>query len=132
MGLFERRKKNGDYFTQIITGITSLQKDTEFHKEKLTDIKTDFSEHKTAEYERRKIDREWQKCVDGKLQELKTVKCIKEEQLGNMQDDVDTLKTDKVTRDGKFLGIKSVYAVILGVLGFVTLVLGILWRLGYL
>ena len=130
MGLFGR-KKNGDYFTQIITGITSLQKDAEFHKEKLTDIKTDFIEHKTAEYERRKIDREWQKCVDGKLQELKIVKCIKEK-LGNMQGDVDTLKTDKITRDGKILGIKSVYAVILGPVVFIGGVLGILWRLGYL
>ncbi|KKM07778.1 hypothetical protein LCGC14_1730600, partial [marine sediment metagenome] len=57
---------------------------------------------------------------------------IKEEQLGNMQEDVDTLKTDKITRDGKFLGIKSVYVAILGVLGLPTLVLGILWRLGIL
>ncbi len=112
MGLFERRKKNGDYFTQIITGITSLQKDAEFHKEKLTDIKTDFNEHKTAEYERRKIDRDWQKGVDTKLQQA--IECPKSEQININTNDINDLKTDKVTRDGKFLGVKLVYVVILG------------------
>ena len=125
MRIFDRRKKNGDYFIDMIESLTEIKSDSKH-------LKNDFSEHTKAEYERRKMDREWQKCVDSKLQELKTVKCIKEEQLGNMQDDVDTLKTDKITRDGKFLGIKSVYAVILGVLGLPTLILGILWRLGFL
>ncbi len=95
--------------------------------EKQVNMGTGFNDHAAAGRKQRDEDKIWQaKILENSLA------CIKGKQIDDMQEVVDTLKTDKVTRDGKFLGIKSVYAVILAILGLPTLILGILWRLGFL
>jgi hypothetical protein len=114
------RKKNGDYFVEMIKTLTETSSN-------VSHLKEGFADHVKAGRKQREEDKEWQKAVNTKMTE-----CPKGEQIGNIQDDVDTLNTDKVKREGKILGVKSVYAIIIGVLGLPTLILGILWRLGVL
>lgn len=114
------KKANGDYFVEMIKTLTEIKSDGSHLKEK-------FEEHSTAEYERRKIDREWQKEINTTLAEA--IECPKADQIDTIQTNVDTLTKDKTRREGKFLGVKSVYVVGVGILGFAALVLGILWRL---
>ncbi len=116
MGLFERRKKNGDYFVDIIRSVTKTETNTD-------NLVKNFDEHVKGDYERRKIDRDWQKGIDTILQ--KAIECPKAEQIEGIQDDVDVLKSDKK-------GIKMIYKFILGGLGVIAITLGILWRLGLL
>jgi hypothetical protein len=119
MGLLNR-KKNGDYFVEMIKTLTETSLN-------VSHLKEGFGDHVKAGRIQRTEDKEWQKGVNLKLTE-----CPKTEQIGNIQGDVDTLKIDKVKSEGKFLGVKSVYAVVIGALGFIAIVLGILWRLGLL
>ena len=112
---------------KILSKLNKIDTCTALVKMDLGHVKKDFKEHKDNDNEWKKEDKIWQaKLLQNSLE------CVKGKQIDNMQDDVDTLKTDKVTRDGKILGIKSVYAVILGAVVLIGGVLGILWRLGYL
>ena len=95
--------------------------------EKQVNMGTGFNDHVAAGRKQRDEDKIWQaKILENSLA------CIKGKQINDMQEVVDTLKTDKIKREGKFLGVKLVYAVIIGILGFPTIILGILWRLGLL
>ncbi len=123
MGLFNKKDNGINWQKEVL----EIGKALPSMVEKLGNIDFKFNDHVTAGRKQRDEDKIWQEKV------LKnSLECIKGKQIDNMQGDVDTLRTDKITRDGKFLGIKSVYVVILGVLGLPTLVLGILWRLGIL
>ncbi len=116
MGLFERRKKNGDYFIDIITSVTKTETN-------VNNLVGKVDEHIKGDYERRKIDREWQKNVDITLQNA--IECPKAEQINDIQGDVNVLKSDKK-------GIKMVWKFVLGGLGLIAIILGILWRIGLL
>ena len=123
MGLFNK-KDNGVNWQQEVFEIS---KTLPTMVEKLGNIDKSFSDHVTAGRKQRDEDKVWQsKVLENSLE------CMRGKQIDDMQGDVDTLRTDKVRRDGKFLGMKSVYAVILGVLGLIGAVLGIMWRLGFL
>ena len=115
MGLFSK-KKNGDYLVQIVDSLATLKSDS-------SHMKDSFKDHKDAECERRKLDRQWQRGVDTKLQ--KSIECPKAEQINDIQDDVDVLKSDKK-------GIKMTWKILVGVASVTAVILGILWRLGLL
>lgn len=110
------KKKNGDHFIEMVQTLSEIKADSK-------NLKEGFREHIDSEYERRKLDREWQNRIDMKL--AQAIKCPRE-------DDIDTLMEEKITSEGKFLGIKAVYAVFIGVVGFAATTLVILWRLGLL
>ena len=122
MGLF--KKDNGINWQKEVFDISKALPDM---SRQLGNIDSKFNDHVDAGREQRKEDKIWQaKLLQNSLE------CVKGKQIDNMQGDVDTLNKDKITRDGKFLGIKSVYAVILGAVVLIGGVLGILWRLGFL
>lgn len=115
MAIFNK-KKNGDYFIEMVKSLSEIKADSK-------NLKEGFREHVDSEYEHRKLDREWQNQIDMKL--AKAMKCPR-------NDDIDTLMEEKATSEGKFLGIKAVYAVFISIVGFIATTLIILWRLGLL
>lgn len=115
MAIF-KKKKNGDYFIEMVQSLSEIKADSK-------NLKEGFKEHVDSEYEHRKLDREWQKQIDIKL--AQAIKCPR-------NDDIDTLMEDKATSEGRFLGIKGVYAVAIGIAGLTSTTLIILWRLGLL
>ncbi len=119
MGLFGR-KKNGDYFVEMIKTLTETSLNVNHLREGLDDhVKTG------------RIQRSEDKALQVEI--LKnSLECARGKQVDDIQGDVDTLKTDKIKREGKFLGVKLVYAVIIGAIVLIGGVLTILWRLGLL
>ena len=116
MGLFSK-KRNGDYFVKIIETLTETSIN-------VGHLKEGFDDHVKAG----RIQRTEDKALQTEI--LKnSLECARGNQVDGIQKDVNTLNTDKIKREGKFLGIKLVYAVIIGVFGFITIVLGILWKL---
>ncbi len=124
------KKKNGDYFVQMIESLTEIKTDCKHFKGEIGEVKSDLKERDKAEYERRKIDREWQKGVDSLLSEK--IECPKGEQIEGIQADVNTLKSDKQLKKGKFLGMKLIWVILIGALGLAMLILNIMWKLGML
>ncbi len=112
MGLFGR-KKNGDYFVEMIKTLTKTSLNVDHLKE-------GFDDHVKAGRTQRAEDKEWQKGIN-----LKITKCPQSEQIDNIQDDITTLKSDKK-------GIKMIWKFSLGGLGLIAIILAILWRLGLL
>ncbi len=110
MGLFGR-KKNGDYFVEMIRTLTETSSDVKHLKE-------GFDDHLKAGRTQRAEDKEWQKDMN-----LKVTKCPQGEQIDNIQKDIATLKSDKK-------GIKMIWKFTIGGLGLIVITLGILWRLG--
>lgn len=92
--------------------------------EKLETIGNGFNNHVAAGRKQREEDKQWQSQILEK-----SLECVKGKQVDVLQSDVDDLKLDKQLKKGKILGIKLIYAIILGALGFIALVLGIFWRL---
>ncbi len=110
MGLFGR-KKNGDYFVEMIKTLTETSLN-------VNHLKEGFDDHVQAGRTQRVEDKEWQKGIN-----LKVTKCPQGEQINDIQHDIATLKSDKK-------GIKMIWKFSLGGLGLITIILGILWRLG--
>lgn len=115
MGIFSK-KRNGDYFVEMVQTLAEIKADNKH-------LTASFNEHNEAEYERRKIDREWQKSIDVKLS--KPIECPQ-------KDDINKLMSDKKISEGRILGMKSVYIVFAAVMFVIGGILGILWRLGLL
>ncbi|KKM18735.1 hypothetical protein LCGC14_1662630, partial [marine sediment metagenome] len=108
MGLFNK-KDNGINWQKEVFDISKALPDM---SRQLGNIDSKFNDHVDAGREQRKEDKIWQaKLLQNSLE------CVKGKQIDNMQVEVDTLNKDKIKREGKFLGVKLVYAVILGVLG---------------
>lgn len=86
-----------------------------------------FLDHVEAGRKQRTEDKLWQsKLLTNSLE------CAKGKQVDAIQANVNTLMSDKKLKEGKLLGVKSVYVIITGGLLLIGSVLGIVWRLGLL
>lgn len=116
MGLFNKKDNGINWQKEVL----DIGKALPSMVEKLGNIDNKFNDHVEAGRVQRKEDKVWQiKILTNSLD------CSKNEQIKNMQEDVDTLKSDKK-------GIKMIWKFILGGLGLTAITLGILWRLGIL
>lgn len=123
MGLFNKKDNGINWQKEVL----DIGKALPSMVEKLENIDDKFNDHVEAGRVQRKEDKVWQAKLLGN-----SLECARGKQVDVIQDDLDILKSDKVKNEGKFLGIKLIYAVIIGGLGFIAIVLGILWRLGLL
>ncbi len=112
MGLFGR-KKNGDYFVEMIKTLTETSLN-------VNHLKEGFDDHVKAGRTQRIEDKEWQQTINIKIN-----KCPQGEQIDDIQDEIIILKSDKK-------GIKMIYKFVIGGLGLIVAILVILWRLGLL
>ncbi len=113
MRLFEKKKKNGDYFIEMIKTLTETSAN-------VSHLKEGFDDHVKAGRVQRTEDKEWQKTVNQKMNE-----CPKSDQIDTLQDDISDIKSDKK-------GIKMIWKFAVGGLGVIAVTLGIFWRLGLL
>ncbi len=116
MGLFYKKDNGINWQKEVL----EIGKSLPSMVEKLGNIDAKFNDHVAAGRVQRAEDKIWQTKVLGS-----SLECIVKDQVGILQTDVNTLKSDKK-------GIKMIYYFILGGLGLIALVLGILWRLGLL
>lgn len=114
MGLFERKKKNGDYFVDIIKSVTTTEAN-------VTNLVGKVDEHIKGDYERRKVDRAWQSGVDETL--LEAVKCTEKARINGIAEDVRTLQSDKK-------GWGMVWKFVIGAIVIIAGILGIIWKGG--
>lgn len=125
--LFNKKENDKDNGINWQKEVFDISKALPSMVQKLGNIDKNFDDHVEAGREQRKEDKIWQtKLLENSLD------CARGKQINGIQDDIDTLNTDKKISEGKFLGVKSVYAFIIGAIVLIGGVLGILWRLGLL
>lgn len=100
----------------------------------LESIGKGFSDHVETGRKQRDEDKVGKKdskdqliAIDLKLAEA--IKCPKSEQIDNIASDVKDLKDDKTLKKGKFMGMKLIHTIIIGVFAFVALTLGVVLTL---
>ncbi len=116
MGLFNKKDNGVNWQKEVL----DIGKALPSMVEKLGNMDNNFNDHVEAGRVQRKEDKIWQtKLLENSLE------CVRGNQVDDIQDDVNVLKSDKK-------GIKMIYKFILGGLGVIAITLGILWRLGLL
>ena len=127
MSIFSK-KKNGDYFIQMIQTLTEIKSDNKHIKEGFDDHVNAGRTQREEDKKEKQENRDWQKDIDLKL--AKAIECPKATQIDTNTDDIKEFKKDKQLRTGKILGMKFIYVVVIGILSFTALILGIMWRFG--